>query len=176
MKVVLTRNYTVKVNSKDLNVESRRDSETLNSLSSSSREYKYNTASELPGSSASECGHFYPSNDGNLQDVVVIGKAIEFQPSVTTELEIVQTGNSKSEKHSSKAEDELVLEDINDKDSVPDGLLPSACKLERTPAMTTSASRELVKQQQVRTFSRFQRLRRRIRTLFLALETTKSRP
>ena len=149
-----------------LNVESRRDSETLNSLSGSSREYKHYSASELPGSSASECGHFYPSNDGNVQDLVVTGKAIEFQPSVTTELEIVQTGNSKSEKHSSTAEDELVLEDINDKDSVPDGLLPSACKLERTPAMTTSASRELVKQQQVRTLSRFQRLRRRIRTLF----------
>lgn len=48
----------------------------------------------------------------------------------------VETGNpkkrssSKSETRSSKIEDELVLEDINDNDFVPDVILPSSCKLE----------------------------------------------
>ena len=80
----------------------------------------------------------------------------------------------KSEKQSCIVEDELVLEDINDKDYVTDGLLPSACRLEpsswlkddtsRAAITRPSASGELVKQH--RTFSRFQGLRRRIMTVF----------
>ncbi|CAB4037342.1 Leishmanolysin-like peptidase, partial [Paramuricea clavata] len=89
---------------KGLNVESRRDSETLSSLSA-------------------EREHFYSSNDSNmdcLQDLAVVGKAIEFEASLTTEL-VNTTGNCNlNQDSSSKVDAELVLEDIDDKDFVPD--------------------------------------------------------
>jgi hypothetical protein len=152
---------------KGLNVESRRDSETLSSLSGTSQEYEHYSASGLPGTSAAEREHFYSSNDINmdcLQDLAVVGKAIEFEASLTTEL-VNTTGNcSLNQDSSSKVDAELVLEDIDDKDFVPDVILPSACKLEQTTPSASEVCGKLVEQN--RNLSRFQRLRRRIRTLF----------
>ena len=69
----------------------------------------------------------FPLNDNDLQDVVVTGKPTVFQPSVHTELEIAKTGNSmsisKSKKQCFKFEDELVLEDIDEKDCILDVIL-----------------------------------------------------
>ena len=103
------------------------------------------------------------SNDNevdNCRDLLVIGKAIA-NPCLT------QGGDI--ETVDAKEVDEMVLEDVNDKDDVPDVILPSSCKLGLMPAGECNGSQEPltseVREKQEIAVSRFQRLRRRIRAL-----------
>ena len=132
-------------------------------------------ASELPGASANECGHFNSDNVSgmeDLQDLLVTGKGLEFQSSVTTELE---------SQPSSKDEDELVLEDVNNNDYVPEGILPSARKMKHTSRVKDGTSQQAMAQRvdgvtQTKTVSSFQRLRRRIRSFFSCVGNNKVTP
>ena len=160
------------------------------------------TLCAIPGTSA-EYVHFPPSND-RLQDLRVIGKSWQVNSSSTTELfDSVDKHSSHSKKDSEtvsstkglssesvtlscKVKDELVLEEISDKDFVSDVVLPSSCKLEHTSVTGAvieakfsrkDVSEILVKENTVErprqeTLSRLQRLRRRIRNLFCCFART----
>ena len=130
------------------------------------------------------------ANNGNIEDLVVVGKSIQHELGFATDLvkgtqDSTLSVDSKIETENVKREfaSELILEDINGKDFVPGVVLPSSCKIEhvalknstntnKAEVLTSKASGKLVKQhavdgvEQQRTVSRLQRLRRSIRTLF----------
>lgn len=136
----------------------------------------------------------------------MVGKAIEVIPSSAervgeAENPILSEGSnlknqlkelgSKSEAWSCAAQDELVLEDINDKDFVPDTIFSSSAKLNHTeiknntgvPTAVTStaieANGKLVERAAIqwqRGLSRFQRLRRRLGNLFSCFGKNKVTP
>ena len=129
-------------------------------------------ANELPGASPTECGRLCTGNDNgvdNMEDLLVTGKAL--QSSETIELE----------SQSFEVEDELVLEDINNNDYASEGILPSARKLKHTLCVKNDASHKAMSATavgvtQTRTVSRFQRLRRRIRSLFSCFRNNQVTP
>ena len=166
---------------KELNVESRQAPEMLNSLSGTSVQYQKHSKGTLPETSAAgDCGHFNTSNDSDVdsfQDLLVIGNAIA-NPNLS------RGGDVETEKESNSKCDELVLEDINEKDVIPDVIFPSSCKLgpmsedeysEHRAAMTTQSTNEVCGKQE-RTLSRFQRLRKRMRTWFSCFGNNKVTP
>jgi hypothetical protein len=137
-----------------------------------------------------ECGHFPTSND-NVQDLKVIGKSVasftrEFVDNHSSNsnkdnesVNIKKGLSSNSETLSCKVEEEMVLEDISDKDFVSNLILPSSCKFEHTAVedvqtatarkvSTTEACGNLVKQNTAERPKQriLSRLRRRIRHLF----------
>ncbi|XP_028408919.1 uncharacterized protein LOC114531514 [Dendronephthya gigantea] len=146
-------------------------------------------------------GHYDGRNEC-LRDLVVVGKAIEVTLSsaeLVGEAEdpaLIEGSNlknqlkeygSKSEAWSCSVQDELILEDINDKDLVPDAIFSSSAKLGHTgvednpgaqAAVTSTTSKTFGKSaiQQQRRLSRFQRLRRSLGTLFSCFGKNKVTP
>ena len=129
-----------------------------------------------------KCGHFLPGND-SLQDLQVIGHSVHLNSSLTNKLvknvndHCLQEGETVNFKSETSSGEELVLEEINDKDFIPNVTLPSSCKLKHTSVkdlqaiteiFSTNVRRNLNKEihAERQTLSPLQRLRKRIRNIF----------
>ena len=126
-----------------------------------------------------KCGHSLPSKD-SLQDLQVIGHSVHLNSSFIKELvnnvsdHRLQEGETVNLKSETSSAEELVLEEISDKDFIPNVTLSSSCKLKHTSVKDFLATTETFSKNNVskeihverQSLSRLQRLRKRIRNLF----------
>ena len=164
---------------KGLNIESQREKIVMMpSTSAGSENFPSNSAlssgseQSLPHSALNKGCEQFPRNTESVQDLIVIGEAIklslpadldEHSISLSAENECVNVQketSSKEETSSYQVKETLVLEDVSDKDCVPDVIIPPpSCKLQQTTVMDASDNDNTAEQHP----TRLQRLRRRIR-------------
>lgn len=169
---------------KGINVGSCRNSVTSSNLPDGSVEYKQYSGRPSPSTATTESRHFVSNSEceaGCLQDLMVVGKAIDCP---TTDDDAERVSGPKTEATSSLAKGELVLEDINDKDLVPDVILPSSHKLMHPPVLAGNESMIVMTTlshissdfKQGKRLSRLQRFSRTLRTLFSCFRKNQIRP